>query len=73
MPGNTRKRYPAALKARAVRMYHESRSDHETDWAARTKVSQLGGIQAWSGWVYVAFVIDAYARRILVWRTGDLL
>jgi putative transposase len=23
-----------------------------------------------SGWVYVAFVVDAYARRILGWRTG---
>ncbi len=44
MPGNTRKRYPAELKARAVRMYHETRPDHETDWAAMTKVSQLLGI-----------------------------
>ena len=24
----------------------------------------------WSGWVYVAFVTDAYARRILGWRTS---
>jgi len=24
----------------------------------------------WSGWVYVAFVVDAYARRILGWRAG---
>lgn len=44
MPGNTTKRYPAELKARAVRMYHETRSGHETDWAAMTKVSQLLGI-----------------------------
>jgi len=27
-------------------------------------------VSTWSGWVYVAFVIDAYARRILGWRTG---
>lgn len=27
-------------------------------------------ISTWSGWVYVAFVIDAYARRILGWRTS---
>ena len=27
-------------------------------------------MSTWSGWVYVAFVIDAYARRILGWRTG---
>lgn len=25
---------------------------------------------AWSGWAYAAFVIDAYARRILGWRTS---
>ena len=25
-------------------------------------------MSTWSGWVYVAFVIDAYARRILGWR-----
>lgn len=44
MPGNTTKRYPAELKTRAVRMYHETRSDHETDWAAMTKVAKLLGI-----------------------------
>ena len=27
-------------------------------------------VSTWSGWVYVAFVIDAYARRILGWRCG---
>ena len=24
----------------------------------------------WSGWIYVAFVIDAYSRRILGWRAA---
>ena len=27
-------------------------------------------VSTWSGWVYVAFVVDAYARRILGWRCG---
>ena len=27
-------------------------------------------MSTWSGWVYVAFVIDAYARMILGWRTA---
>ncbi|MBB3053065.1 transposase InsO family protein [Prauserella isguenensis] len=27
-------------------------------------------VYTWSGWVYVAFVIDAYARCILGWRTS---
>ena len=44
MPGNTSKRYPAELKARAVRMYHECRPDQPTDWAAMGHVANLLGI-----------------------------
>jgi putative transposase len=33
-------------------------------------VADMMYVSTWSGWVYVAFVIDAYARRILCWRTG---
>ncbi len=44
MPGNTSRRYPPELKARAVRMYHEIRPDHETDSAAMGKVAHLLGI-----------------------------
>jgi putative transposase len=31
-------------------------------------VADFTYVSTWSGWVYVAFVIDAYARRILGWR-----
>jgi len=44
MPGNTSKRYPAELKARAVRMYHECRPDQVTDWAAMGHVASLLGV-----------------------------
>ncbi|MFZ2164526.1 MAG: IS3 family transposase, partial [Propionibacteriaceae bacterium] len=44
MPGNTSKRYPVELKARAVRMYHECRPDQGTDWAAMRHVAGLLGI-----------------------------
>jgi len=27
-------------------------------------------VSTWSGWVYVAFVVDAFARRVLGWRAG---
>ena len=30
-------------------------------------------VSTWSGWVYAAFVIDAYARRILGWRTSTTM
>jgi transposase len=44
MPGDTRKRYPAELKERAVRMVAEIRSDHDSEWAAMAKVSDLLGV-----------------------------
>jgi transposase InsO family protein len=31
-------------------------------------VADITYVSTWSGWVYVAFVTDAYARRILGWR-----
>lgn len=36
----------------------------------RLWVADLTYVSTWSGWVYVAFVIDAYARRLLGWRSG---
>ena len=33
-------------------------------------VADITYVSTWSGWVYVAFVTDAYARRILGWRTS---
>lgn len=36
----------------------------------RLWVADMTYVSTWSGWVYVAFVIDAFARRILGWRTG---
>ena len=30
-------------------------------------------VSTWAGWCYVAFVIDAYARRILGWRTATTM
>lgn len=36
----------------------------------RLWVMDITYVSTWSGWVYVAFVIDAYARRILGWRAG---
>ena len=44
MPGDTHKRYPPELKERAVRMVAEIHAEHESEWAAMTRVSQLLGI-----------------------------
>jgi putative transposase len=33
-------------------------------------VADITHVSTWSGWVYVAFVTDAYARMILGWRTS---
>ena len=44
MPGDSTKRYPPELRLRAVRMVAEIRGEHESEWAAMTKVSQLLGV-----------------------------
>jgi putative transposase len=36
----------------------------------RLWVMDMTYVSTWSGWVYTAFVTDAYARRILGWRCG---
>lgn len=36
----------------------------------RLWVADITYVSTWSGWVYVALVTDAYARRILGWRTA---
>ena len=36
----------------------------------RLWVADLTYVSTWSGWAYVAFVVDAYARRILGWRVA---
>jgi transposase len=44
VPGDTRRRYPPELKDRAVRMVAEIRDEHESEWAAMTRVSELLGV-----------------------------
>jgi len=44
MSGNTSKRYPPELKERAVRMVAELRVEHESEWAAMIRVSELLGV-----------------------------
>jgi putative transposase len=39
----------------------------------RLWVADLTYVSTWSGWVYVAFVVDAFARRILGWRTATTM
>ena len=41
-----------------------------TDRPNRLWVADFTYVPAWSGMVYVAFVIDAYSRRILGWRAA---
>jgi len=33
-------------------------------------VSDFTYVSTWQGWLYVAFVIGVYARRIVSWRVG---
>nr|WP_272924475.1 DDE-type integrase/transposase/recombinase [Streptomyces sp. SID4923] len=39
-------------------------------------VADMTYVRTWSGWAYMAFVLDAYSRMIVGWQvladTGDL-
>ena len=40
-------------------------------WANRPKqlwVSDFTYVSTWQGWLYVAFIVDVFARRIVGWR-----
>ncbi|MFI6165565.1 hypothetical protein ACIBCN_02150 [Nocardia sp. NPDC051052] len=39
---SSRKKYPAELRERAVRMYAEIREQHESEWAAMRAVTLTG-------------------------------
>jgi putative transposase len=39
----------------------------------RLRVADLTYVSTWSGFAYVAFVTDAYARRILGWRVSSTM
>lgn len=75
MPGNTSKRYPSELKARAVRMYHEVRPDHETDTAAMVKVAHLLGVatsETVRKWVRQAEVDDGQRPGVTSQESAEL-
>lgn len=39
----------------------------------RLWVADITYISTWGGWVHVAFVVDAYAHRIIGWRCGSTM
>ena len=44
MPGDAHRGYPPELRERAVRMVAEIRAEHDSEWAAMARVSQLLGV-----------------------------
>jgi putative transposase len=58
-----------ADKAAACPLNHVNRQFHAPA-PNRLWLSDFTYVATWSGFVYVAFVIDAYARRIVGWRVS---
>jgi putative transposase len=58
---------PAAAPARPADLVQRQFSPAAPD---RLRVADFTYVPAWTGMVYVAFVIDAYSRRILGWRAA---
>jgi putative transposase len=71
MSANSSGRYLPDLRERAVRMVAEVRGQHETGASVRAAgtqrlwVADLTYVSTFSGFAYVAFVVDAYTRQIL--------
>ncbi len=58
-----RQRNAQLRSARVNRHFHASRPNEL--W-----VSDFTYVSTWQGWLYVAFVVDVYARRIVGWRVS---
>ena len=57
---------PTAPRARDLVRRHFAPAAPDRLW-----VADITYVSTWSGWVYVAFVVDAFARRIIGWRCGS--
>jgi transposase InsO family protein len=58
-------KFSPEVRERAVRMVQEQRGEYPSLWAA------IESIAPKIGWLYVAFVIDVFARRIVGWRVSS--
>jgi len=47
------------------------RRHFEADRPNRLWVADFTYVSTWQGWLYVAFIIDAYAKRIVGWRASS--
>lgn len=79
---NKSNKFSPEVRDRAERMVQEHRGEYLSLWAAvESMVPKIGCVpqtllgctyvSTWQGWLYVAFVIDVFARRIVGWRVSS--
>ena len=62
---------PKALVKAAACPLDKVNRQFKADRPNQLWVSDFTYVSTWQGWLYVAFVIDVYARRIVGWRVSN--
>lgn len=70
---NKMKRYSPEVRERSIRPVDRVNRQFVATRPNQLWVADITFVATWAGFVYVAFVTDVFARRIVCWRVGRSL